>query len=296
MTTPTQHASQALPTNVGRWGDDDERGTLNLVTEEVRARAVQEARTGRTVSLAYPLRPTPLIAGPTPPMGGSVAVQQAMMFTGSPSVAMAELLITTTHHPQVTHIDALTHTIVDGNVYPDAPLASRVNAAGVSLGSTSIFSQGVVTRGVLLDLAPDGPLPVHYGVTAADLDAAAQRGGVEVLPGDAIVVHGGWDTSQDIGGKFPGMTVDAVSWMHRHDVSVYLGDIRDARPTQDEGIPSPLHRVGIARLGMPLVDSANPTELVTACREEGRNSFMLVIAPQRLDGATGLPVNPIAIF
>jgi len=295
---PADPVSRAtsVPTNRGRWGSDDERGTLNLITEEVRARAVREARTGRTVSLAHAIRATPLVAGPANPPPGSRAVQQAMMFTGSPSIAMAELLMVTTHHPELTHIDALTHTVVDGEVYPGTPLSSRANAAGVSQGSTSIFGEGIVTRGVLLDLAPHGPLRVDHGVTAAELDAAAARAKVEILSGDALVVHGGWDLSKDVGGDCPGMTVDAVAWMHRHDISVYLGDIRDARPSQDPGIPSPLHRVGIAQLGMPLVDSADPTELVEVCRQEGRYTFLLVIAPQRLDGATGLPINPIAIF
>lgn len=218
------------------------------------------------------------------------------MFTESPSIAMAELLVVTTHHPELTHIDALTHTVVDGDVYPGTPLASRANAAGVSHGSTSIFGEGIVTRGVLLDLAPDGPLDVAHGVSAADLDAACARAGVQIMSGDALVVHGGWDLSKDVGAPCPGMTVDAVRWMHRHDISVYLGDIRDARPTQDPGTPSPLHRVGIAQLGLPLVDSADPTELVEVCRQENRNTFLLVLAPQRLDGASGLPINPIAIF
>ncbi|MCO4252131.1 cyclase family protein [Pseudarthrobacter raffinosi] len=293
MATPE---GNALPGNYGRWGPDDDRGTLNLITDEVRARAVTEARSGRTVSLAHAIKPTPLIAGPTPIFGGSAAVQQAMMFTGSPSMAMAELLVITTHHPQLTHIDALTHTVVDGMVYPGVPLSERGNAAGISRGSSSIFAGGVLTRGVLIDLAEDGPLPVDYGVTGADLDGALARTGTEFLPGDALVVHGGWDLSKDTGGTFPGMTLDAVAWMHRHDVSVYLGDIRDVRPSHNPGIRSPLHHVGIVRMGMPLVDSADPTELVRVCREEGRNSFMLVLAPQRLEGATGLPINPMAIF
>ena len=92
------------------------------------------------------------------------------------------------------------------------------------------------------------------------------------------------------------MTLDAVAWMHRHDVSVYLGDVRDVRPSQDAGVRAPLHGVGIARMGMPLVDSADPTELARVCREQGRYSFLLVLAPQRLDGASGLPINPLAIF
>jgi hypothetical protein len=117
-----------------------------------------------------------------------------------------------------------------------------------------------------------------------------------VQAGDAIVVHGGWNLADLPDNKVPGMTIDAIRWMHRNDVSLYLGDICDARPPHIPALGSALHRVGIGYLGMPLVDSADPTELAAVCRETGRGSFMLVVAPQRLDGATGLAVNPLAIF
>lgn len=58
----TEDEIRDLPSNRGRWGTDDELGTLNLITDPVRARAVAEARTGRTVSLARQVRATPLLA------------------------------------------------------------------------------------------------------------------------------------------------------------------------------------------------------------------------------------------
>ncbi len=77
-----------------------------------------------------------------------------------------------------------------------------------------------MTRGVLPDLAPDEPLAADVAVTGAELEEAAERAGVEVLSGDAIVVHGGWDLTHETGRNVPGMTLDALQWMHRHDVSV----------------------------------------------------------------------------
>jgi hypothetical protein len=84
--------------------------------------------------------------------------------------------------------------------------------------------------------------------------------------------------------------------MHRHDVAVYAGDIGDARPPLDPGVPGPLHRVALARLGMPLIDVADPAELAAACAQEGRATFLFVAAPPRLGAASGAPVNPLAIF
>jgi hypothetical protein len=92
------------------------------------------------------------------------------------------------------------------------------------------------------------------------------------------------------------MTVDAVAGMQRRDVSLYAGDIGDAYPPIDPQVPMPLHQVGLARLGMPLIDGAEVDELAVVCAELGRCAFLLTVAPPRLRGATGVPVNPLAIF
>jgi kynurenine formamidase len=286
-----------LPTNWGRWGERDERGTLNLITDEVRALAVAEVRTGRTVSLSRPLPTTPLVAGPRAPSAAdSTAVLQAALFTGASPRALAELVVMTPHHPEVTHFDALAHQVIDGKVYPGLALEEAGGPAGLRHGSTAVFEHGVVTRGVLVDLASDGPLPDGHGVTGAELEAACAQAGVDVRGGDALVVRGGWDPPASRGRHLPGMTLDAVAWMHRHDVAVYVGDIGDARPPIDPRVGGPLHRVALPRLGMPLIDAADPTELAAACAEEGRATFLFVAAPPRLGAASGVPVNPLAIF
>ena len=286
-----------LPTNWGRWGERDERGTLNLITDEVRAAAVAEARSGRTVSISRPMPTSPILAGPGVPLGAdSIGVMQAALFTGTSPRATAELIMMLTHHPEVTHFDSLVHQVVDGKVYPGIALEEAGGAAGYRHGSTAVFAQGVVTRGVLVDLAADGPLPEGHGVTGAELEKACARAGVEVRSGDALVVRGGWDYAASHDRRIPGLTLDAVAWMHRHDVAVYAGDIGDARPPLDPRVPGPLHRVALARLGMPLIDVADPTELAAASAEEGRATFLFVAAPPRLGAASGVPVNPIAIF
>ena len=286
-----------LPTNWGRWGERDERGTLNLITDEVRAAAVAEARSGRTVSISRPMPTSPILAGPGVPLGAdSIGVMQAALFTGTSPRATAELIMMLTHHPEVTHFDSLVHQVVDGKVYPGIALEEAGGAAGYRHGSTAMFAHGVVTRGVLVDLAADGPLPEGHGVTGAELEKACARAGVEVRSGDALVVRGGWDYAASHDRRIPGLTLDAVAWMHRHDVAVYAGDIGDARPPLDPRVPGPLHRVALARLGMPLIDVADPTELAAASAEEGRATFLFVAAPPRLGAASGVPVNPIAIF
>ncbi|MFL4910002.1 cyclase family protein [Streptomyces sp. MMS24-I2-30] len=285
-----------FPSNWGRWGADDELGTLNLITEEARARGAAEARTGRAVSLAQPIQPAPLVSGPFAPTTRDVSpVQQLMQYTGG-APATADMMLVANHHVRSTHLDALGHQIVDGQVYPGRPLAQSVTPAGVLHGSTAAFAAGIATRGVLLDLASDGPLPTGHPITSADFEAAEARQGVRLESGDALVVRCGWVYAIDPARPMPGISLDAVRWMHRRGVSLYAGDLGDAHPPLDPAVPGPLHRVALPLLGMPLIDVAELTELAAVCAESNRYAFLLTVAPPRIHGLTGVPVNPLAIF
>jgi kynurenine formamidase len=286
-----------FPTNWGRWGDGDELGAVNLITDEVRARGAAEARTGITVSIARVTTPFPLTGGPMArTTADTTAVQTAMLFTGFGAPAMAEVMIVTTHHPEVTHLDAMGHWIEGGRVYPGVDVADSSGPTGVRHGAADVYADGILTRGVLLDLAPGGRLDPGHPVTGANLDAAAARAGIEVLPGDALVVRGGWDLINAGGQALPGMTLDAVGWMHEHGISVYAGDIGDARPPLPGEVPGALHRFALGRLAIPLIDAADPEELAKVCARLGRWTFQFVIAAPRIAGTTGLPVNPLAVF
>ncbi|MEU2212859.1 cyclase family protein [Streptomyces hygroscopicus] len=290
-------ASQGLPSNWGRWGEDDERGTLNLITGEARARGAAEARTGRTVSLALPIRPTPVISGPFAPSTQDASpVQQMMVYVGSPAPATADVMLVTNHHPRSTHLDALGHTVRDGRVYPGRPVDEAVTPAGARHGSTAAYAAGIATRGILLDLAADGPLPSGHAVTSRDLEAAEERQGVRLESGDALVVRCGWPMTPVPGRPMPGMSLDAVRWMHRRGAALYAGDIGDAHPDLDPACPSPLHGVALPLMGLPLIDAAEVDDLAAVCAELGRYAFLLTVAPPRIHGLTGVPVNPLAIF
>jgi len=285
------------PTNWGRWGPEDERGTLNFITEQTQARGLAAAATGRVVSLAHPITPVPLAAAPVPltqaPM--PTPVLQMMNYTGSPPSALTDVLVITTHHTAMTHIDALGHIPIGDRVYPGTPLAEAIGGGTMRHGSTRAFNSGILTRGVLLDLAPGASLPPDHSITGADLDAAAKRAATTLESGDAIVVRGGWTVSQNLGKPLPGMTLDAVRWMADHEISLYAGDIGDRPPTHP-GRSLPLHQVGLAGLGLPLIDGADVTGLADTCLELGRSTFLLVVAAIPIIGATGVPVNPLAVF
>jgi kynurenine formamidase len=221
------------------------------------------------------------------------AVLQVVNFMGAQPLALTDSLFVNTHNAGLTHVDAVSHMPVGDAVYPGVPVREAVLPTGVQHGSADHLAAGVVTRGVLLDLAPGGRLDAEQRVGAADLDAALERAGTSLQPGDAVAVRGGWDTDQPMHQPVPGLDLSAVRWLHEHDVSIYVGDIGDARPPS---FPMPVHQVALARLGLPLVDAARLDDLASACASQGRWSFMLVLAPPRITGTTGLVVNPIAIF
>lgn len=295
--TTTSGPTDNLPSNWGRWGADDERGTLHFITPEVRFRAVQEAKLGRCVSLARRVDPV-IFSGGGPVARGSHAmpapVRQVLAYTGSPARAMTDVLLINVHSASMTHIDAVAHIVVDGHVYPGIPLDSAVAEGTVRHGSTAAFAQGILTRGVLLDMAPGGRMEAGHEITGDDLDHAEERLHVRVESGDALVLRGGWNQFDSEPHQLPVLTVGALRWIAAREVSVFVGDIGDRPP----GVKSPmaLHGIGLARLGLPLIDAAALDELAHAAQELARYSFLLTAAPMPLHGATGLPINPIAIF
>jgi len=293
MTTP----ADALPTNWGRWGDTDELGALNFITDESRARGAAAVRSGRAVSLAHPITPITLAGGGAVPHGSNpmpAPIQQILVYTGSPAPALADVLIVNTHHIAMTHVDALAHIPVDGQVYPGVPVGQAANRGTIHHGSTTPLAAGITTAGTFLDLAPAGRLASGYEIMAADLDVAERRAGVRVQSGDALVVRGGWDVHRDLAEPLPTMTLDAIRWLAEREISLLASDVGD-RPPGPGSVPL-LHTVALARLGLPLVDNTHVSDLADVCRELDRWRFLFVLGALPVRGATGVPASPLAIF
>jgi kynurenine formamidase len=272
---------------------DDDRGTLNFITDDVRARAVAEATVGRVVSLAHLLTPVPLAGGAN--TAGPPTVTQIMEYNPPQMDAFTDTLVIRVHDLHSTHVDSLAHIVSDGMVYPGIPADEAVGRGSVRRGGSAPFATGVTTRGVLLDLAPDGALPDGHPITAADLDEAARRDGVQVDSGDALVVRGGWTVAENPSESLPYMTLSAVTWMAEREISIYAGDVCDHPPVESVS-GCIMHVHALNRLGMPLIDAAKVDELAAVCAELGRWSFLFVLGAIAVTGATGLPVTPLAIF
>jgi hypothetical protein len=285
--------------NWGRWGPDDSKGTINLITPEKRLRAASLVRTGRSISLAYPLNTTPGFDNKQP-------AQHYMKFGPEHSADYIGLYY---HGYATTHIDALCHLFWEGKMWNGRP-SSDVTSVGAVSGGVDAWSGGIATRGVLLDIPRlRGTSFVELGepVRGWELEAAAEAQGVALEPGDAVVVCSGrpayYAAHPDrIPGVNPkaGLHVDVIPVLRRHDAAVLVWDMMDAQPNGYELFGDrqvgPVHILAIAYLGLPLVDNSLLEPLARACVEEGRWEFMLTINPLVITGGTGGPVNPVAIF
>ncbi len=285
------------------WGPDDRRGALNYITPaEVRA-AVAEVRLGRTVSLEAPVVSMVTADNPDPALHQMTGTAQDAAPTGL-SFATDRLSMNI-HGNADSHLDALCHVIYDRHLYNGVP-ADTVSADGAAELSVEVVKDGITGRGVLLDIPRlRGVRWLEPGdhVTADDLAAAERAQQVEVRRGDLLFVRvghrrrrselGPWDAAAERAGLHPA----AMEFIADRQVAVLGSDSNnDSAGDSAVKVDFPVHVLAINALGVHLLDYLDFAELVPACEQAGRWSFLCVIAPLRLYLGTGSPVNPIAIL
>jgi kynurenine formamidase len=286
-----------------RWGPDDRRGALNHITPERVAAAAAGVRAGQAVTLAAPLAAS---AADNPEPGARHMKRLPAEHSDVPGVSFAADQIAMNVHGDVdSHIDALCHVSYDGSLYNGVP-PGAVTSRGAAELSIDDARDGIVGRGVLLDIPRLRGVPwLEPGdhVTAAELAAAEQAQGVRAGPGDLLFVRvghrrrrgelGPWDVARSRAGLHPG----AAEYLAEREVAALGSDSNsDTAPSVVDGVAFPVHVLAINALGVHLLDYLQFDDLVPACEAAGRWSFLCVIAPLRLPGGTGSPVNPIAIL
>ncbi len=284
--------------NRGRWGDDDELGTLNYITAQKRLDALRLVTHGRVVSIAMDLDTVPSLKNPEP------AIHRMLYVAHEDSDGSGDVLEIAPHGYAVTHMDALGHAYVNGAMYNGRHARDEVLTTGLRFGSILPAREGVVTRGVLLDVAASRGvdwLGIDEGVWPEDLDAAERLAGTRVTRGDAIFVRVGLGAREAAEGpedpaRRAGLMAECLPWLHEREVAVYAGDCIERIPGTYKALPGPLHQVGIAAMGLSMLDNVAVEELAAVCRELGRYEFLVVYAPLRIPRGTGSPVNPLCIF
>lgn len=311
MTAPAQcaqfHAIAQRVNNWGRWGPEDERGTLNLVTDEVVRAAAATVRSGRRVPLALPLQQdgvqTGMIPGRVNPLHTMVAVNMELFGPGT--VATSDDVVTMGLQAG-THWDALPHVSHGGKLYNGRP-ADTVTAHGRAAFSGIDKAGPLVSRGVLLDVARAHgvqSLAAEHAVGPEDLDAAEELGGVRVGQGDIVLVRTGQMRHYLAGDRdgythpSPGLSLYAPEWFHARDVAAVANDTLtfEIFPPEIEDLWLPVHALHLVEMGMLQGQNWNLEELSLACAEEGRYAFLLSAQPEPFTGATGAPVAPVAVL
>ncbi|OIJ69882.1 cyclase family protein [Streptomyces mangrovisoli] len=293
--------------NWGRWGADDEIGTLNLITDEVVREAAACVRSGRRIPLALPLKEdgvqTGMIPGRVNPLHVMVQINQELFGPGT--VACSDDAVTMGLQAG-THWDALTHVSHSGRVYNGRP-ASTVTAHGGAAFAGIDKAPPVVSRGVLLDVARARGverLPGGHAVTPEDLEAAEELAGTRVRSGDVVLVRTGQVRVYLTGDKqgyaypSPGLSVRTPEWFHARDVAAVANDTLtfEIFPPELDDLWLPVHALDLVEMGMLQGQNWNLEELSTACGEESRYAFLLSAMPEPFVGGTGTPVAPVAVL
>lgn len=297
-------ATYAAVSNWGRWGDDDELGTINLITPAVTANAAKEIREGVSVGFGS-IDLSGSFAAPEP------KTQHVMIAHGEsagPGYASAKDFIGIDYHGvHTSHFDALCHVFYDGQMYNGRP-SNLVRSTGSEALTIDAYRDGIATRGVVLDIPAirgvDFVDPLEP-ITPNDLDSALAAQGVELREGDALFVYVGRSSRRaTVGSDFTdgvllvaGLDASCLRWLHHHGVAVLGSDgANDALPRTAGEDKVPVHVGTIVFMGMPLLDNAALDSLVNACRARDRWTFFTVISPLAIRQGTGSPVNPVAIF
>jgi kynurenine formamidase len=283
--------------NRGRWGEDDELGTLNHITEAKRRQAVGLVRHGRAVSLGRDVSTTPDAVNTDP-------AHHRMLFDAVSPISALDSLELAPHGYAVTHLDAVGHIYWEGQGYNGRTAQESITPTGLRSGSVYAQREGIVTRGVLLDVAGARGVPYLAAgetVTAEDLTSAERLAGVTVETGDAVFVHVGLDRREAAEGREDpnlraGLDAGCLPWLYDREIAVYSGDCVERIPYPSARVPLPLHQIGLVSMGLVLLDNPLLTDLTATCAELGTSAFMVVASPLRLPGGTGSPVNPLCLF
>jgi kynurenine formamidase len=296
--------------NWGRWGDDDELGTLNFITAAERIRAASLIKTGRVFDLAMPFNAD----GP----------QRAVKNLQTPRFDPIHMMTATPGDMRLpagiafsddaifmplqcgTQWDSLAHAGYDGLLYNGVPM-SDVRPTGAERNSIDKVVCGPVGRGVILDIAAlkgADCLEPGYPIRPDDLSAAVERQGVEISSGDIVLLRTGWyrhilneDPVTYMQPQVPGLELSCCEWLHDRQIAALASDTYcvEVKPSGQPVVTHPVHMVLIRDLGMTIGEMFNFEELAEQCGQDGVWETFFVGLPLKFSKAVGSPLMPIAM-
>lgn len=283
--------------NWGRWGKDDQRGTLNLITPEKRKAAVKLVRDGISVSLAHTIEKDPAPDSPRP-LGQQMTLDAA---------GHAMDLYTIWYHGSViTHLDALCHYSFEGKIFNGFAKSNITQGPGCVENGVENQKDGYMTRGILVDiplLRKVAYLEPGTPIYPSDLEAWETFAGIKIGSGDALFLRTGrWarrakEGAWNVAANSAGFHASVLPWLKQRGVALLGNDaVNDVQPSGIADSPRPIHQVAIVAMGLPLVDVMDLEAVGKEAARLRRWEFLLTVAPVPVLGGTGFPINPIATF
>ena len=314
LTRDDVHAAAERYKNWGKWGPNDEIGTLNYTTAEDIVAAAQLVRKGKVISLAlnydqhgpqgakskYPAlgRFNPIHLMTRTGTDAYSGVLDSRNIRGTDDIIIMPLQCG-------TQWDGLGHIMYENFMWNGYD-CRNVTSAGAQKGGIEKTREKMVGRGVLLDVARamgEKYLPDGFAITNAILEYTAQQQGVEVRRGDYVLVHTGhiercltsksWDGYS--GGDAPGFAFESVEWLHSKEIAAVATDTwgAEVRPNETPDTNQPWHWITIPIMGLTVGEIF--TELAADCAKDKVYEFLFVAPALPITGAVGSPVNPLAI-
>lgn len=283
--------------NWGRWGKDDQLGTMNLITPEKRKHAASLVREGRVISLSQQLSTVKSLDNESPMVRATSVSREGARDT----YTFAE------HGNYFTHLDALCHQFWDGKIYNGLSGMSVVtNTDGASKLSIDVLKDGIFGRGILMDIPRLKGLPYlepETPIYPEDLDAWEKKAHIKFTGGEIIFIRTGrWGRRAKLGGwdqalHSAGLTVSCARWLKERDIAVLASDnVSDIKPSGIEGVSMPIHKLVLIAMGAPMVDNCDLEELSEATNRRQSWEFLVTMAPMRAPGGTGSPINPTVVL
>jgi len=280
--------------NWGRWGANDELGTVNLITAEKRKQALKLAKTGQTVSLVH----NPLT---------DKSVDNASPFEHTMNAGFTTDRYSVSYHGYShSHLDALCHILYKNQTYNGYERAAVNTDKGCAKLGIHNLKQGIITRGILLDMPRLKGVPYLEPGTAIyqeDIEAWEKMAGVKIGSGDAILLRTGrWARRAKlgpwaVGGHAAGFHASVVPFLKARGVAIVGSDAAsEVTPTMVEGVNLPVHTLLITALGTNILDNQDLEVLAETAAHLKRWEFMITINPMPITGGTGSPLNTLATF
>ncbi len=292
--------------NRGRFGADDELGTLNLITPEATLRGTRSVRRGVSFSLAIPLSSDGPQTGRIPNRINPVHTMTSINtpYTGDPAATCMSDDVIMMGLQSGTHWDALAHASYDGRLYNGHPSSTvRAETGAMRCGIDKVKT--IVSRGILLDVARAmglGRVPGGHPIGPEDLDAALALTGLSIESGDILLVRTGQMELLRAGDKegyripTPGLSWKAVPWLRERDVAAVATDTLafEVWPGEDDAALFPVHLLNLVEVGLLQGQNWHLDDLAADCAADGVYEFLLSASPEPVVGGTGSPVNPVA--